>query len=507
MLEQVFLVRQEVEKYNMFTVIKSLPPQELNLSNIGNRMEFSYQKTYNIFQALLNYLLELVPDLDPKVTKIESIDFDKLSVDKYRLHLVKNAIVFQAFNYGLTSPNPSLEAFSNDHFTSKSTLNRKMSNFRIFLKNFGLKVSNSTLEIKGEEKNIRWMAYFVYWQVYHGLEWPFSFVQEDNIKKVISDADIHFDNPIAGLQLEYLLAISQIRITKRCYIKDMGKFNEVFEDNDIGGPILKPESYTLVPIDALSEENKFVNLFKEVVFEAGETDSDKPINLNFKINSKFYAIVYRFVDFLKERYNDDMSVYHNQRILTNIMTFVTREIIFYYIMSPDSLVRWSHYDDSPEDTKEYTSLYQDIYEFFSNVDPEKYTGVYNAAENIARDLFKVLPSYISTIKESDIIHVKLLADPGNPIEAVISRNIRSLDFAEIVPVTTFENVDVLITTLDIYPTKEELDKYPENLVVMPWDISSTRSDYIYLMIRLNKIYVAKLKAKVDKMKKKRKKAK
>ncbi len=50
MLEQVFLVRQEVEKYNMFTVIKSLPPQELNLSNIGNRMEFHTKKLTIFFR-------------------------------------------------------------------------------------------------------------------------------------------------------------------------------------------------------------------------------------------------------------------------------------------------------------------------------------------------------------------------------------------------------------------------------------------------------------------------
>lgn len=75
MLEQVFLVKQDVEKYRMLTVIKSLPPQELNLSNISNRMQFTYQKTYNIFQALLEDIMDVAPDMDPKVTKIESIDF------------------------------------------------------------------------------------------------------------------------------------------------------------------------------------------------------------------------------------------------------------------------------------------------------------------------------------------------------------------------------------------------------------------------------------------------
>lgn len=106
MLEQIFLVKQDVEKYRMLTVIKSIPPREVNLSNISNRLEFTYQKTYNIFQALLEDLADVAPDIDASDTKIESIDFSKVSIDTYRLYLVKNSIVFQAFNYGLLNVNP-----------------------------------------------------------------------------------------------------------------------------------------------------------------------------------------------------------------------------------------------------------------------------------------------------------------------------------------------------------------------------------------------------------------
>ncbi|TGD22805.1 hypothetical protein EGT49_07720 [Companilactobacillus suantsaicola] len=296
MLEQIFLVKQDVEKYRMLTVIKSLPPREVNLSNISSRLQFTYQKTYNIFQALLEDFVEVAPDIDSSDTKIESIDFSKISIDTYRLYLVKNSVVFQAFNYGLTSANPSFESFSNDHFTSKSTLNRRMSKFRAFLKNFGLKISNSTLEIKGNEKN-------------------------------------------------------------------------------------------------------------------------------------------------------------------------------------------------------YTDLYKDVYTFFSNVDQNEFPGIYNAAELISKDLYQVLPSYISTIRQEDIIKVKVLIDPGNQAAEVVLRNIRTLGFVEVVPSDVFDDVDVLITSLDVLPLDIEKKKYPENLKVISWDISSTRPDYIWLLIQLNQIYVKKLKEK------------
>lgn len=243
MLEQIFLVKQDVEKYRMLNVIKSLPPREVNLSNISSRLQFTYQKTYNIFQALLEDFTEVAPEIDPSDTKIESIDFSKISVDTYRLYLVKNSVVFQAFNYGLTSANPSFESFSSDHFTSKSTLNRRMSKFRAFLKNFGLKISNSTLEIKGNEKNIRWMAYYVYWYTYHAQEWPFSLIQENSIDQIISKAGLTFDNPIVHFQLKYFLAISRIRIIKRNYIEELPYYDVVFSDQTLGKDILTHDDY------------------------------------------------------------------------------------------------------------------------------------------------------------------------------------------------------------------------------------------------------------------------
>ncbi|WP_048699356.1 helix-turn-helix domain-containing protein [Companilactobacillus heilongjiangensis] len=432
MLEQIFLVKQDVEKYRMLTVIKSLPPREVNLSNISSRLEFTYQKTYNIFQALLEDLADVTPDIDPADTKIESIDFTKISIDTYRLYLVKNSIVFQAFNYGLTSANPSFESFSNEHFTSKSTLNRRMSQFRAFLKNFGLKISNSTLEIKGNEKNIRWMAYYVYWYTYHGQEWPFSLIQENSIDQIIGRTGITFNNPIVHFQLKYYLAISRIRLIKRNYIEDLPYYSDVFGDQNLGEDILTHEDYPIVPVKALDNENKLVNLFRKTAFQPSDTAFEQPINANARINPKFYALVYHFIDFLKEHYHDDMTVYHDQRTLKHIMTYVTRDVVFYYIMAPYSLMHLdTMYMSDSEQT--YTDLYKDIYTFFSNIDQNEFPGIYNAAELISRNLFQVLPSYISTIRAEDIIKVKVLIDPGNQAAEVVLRNIRTLAFVEIVP--------------------------------------------------------------------------
>jgi len=150
-----------------------------------------------------------------------------------------------------------------------------------------------------------------------------------------------------------------------------------------------------------------------------------------------------------------------------------------------------------DDQQTYTDLYKDIYAFFSNVDQNEFPGIFNAAELISQNLYQVLPSYISTIRAEDVIKVKVLIDPGNQAAEVVLRNIRTLAFVDIVPSEVYTDVDVLITSLDVLPLDIEKKKYPANLKVIAWDISSTRPDYIWLLIQLNQIYVKKMKEKID----------
>ncbi|WP_334332152.1 hypothetical protein [Companilactobacillus sp. HBUAS59544] len=346
------------------------------------------------------------------------------------------------------------------------------------------------------------MAYYVYWYTYHAQEWPFSLIQENSIDQIIDKAGIKFDNPIVHFQLKYFLAISRIRLIKRNYIEELPYYNVVFENQNLGEDILTHEEYPIVPLDALINENKLINLFRKTAFQPSDTAFVQPINQNTRINPKFYALVYHFIDFLKEHYHDDMSVYHNQKTLKHIMTYVTRDIVFYYIMAPYSIM---HLDTMYAEGNEqnFTDLYKDVYTFFSNVDQNEFPGIYNAAELISKDLYQVLPSYISTIRQEDIIKVKVLINPGNQAAEVVLRNIRTLGFVEVVPSNVFDDVDVLITSLDVLPLDIEKKKYPENLKVISWDISSTRPDYIWLLIQLNQIYVKKLKEKKDSNKKKK----
>ncbi|MQS45719.1 helix-turn-helix domain-containing protein [Companilactobacillus mishanensis] len=497
MLETVFLGKQDVEKYRMLTVIKTLPESQLNLSTIGNRLDFTYQKTYNIFQALLDDIFDINPQLRKKSSKIESIEFDQISVDEYRLFLFKNSIVFQAFDYGFTNSNPTFENFSNSHFTSKSTLNRRMSNFRKLLKNFGLKISNTTLELKGDEKNIRYLAYYVYWYTFHGLEWPFKLVQEDTVRSIVSRDDNPTYSPVTALQLEIIVAISRIRLIKHRYLDNMVGFDEAFENNKLGKEIITREDYSIVPMDKLDSENKYLNLFKDFIFLPSPYTYENRIDLTDEINPKFYDLTNKFFDELRDKYGANFRIASDSGSVKSLAYSILRVIVKYYVIAHEAPIRMGQYTRSPQDFKTLTSIYQNIYDFYSNISLEEFGGIKTSSESIAHDLYKIMINHIMAVRESDMLHIKVLVDSGNPVAGLIYHNLSALEFIKVVPNTEYENVDILITTLDVFPDYEGREKYPDDMIVIPWNSTAVRSEYIYLLVRLYRIYTEKLQKNFD----------
>lgn len=498
MLETVFLGKQDVEKYQMLTVIKSLPKIQLNLSTIGNRLHFTYQKTYNIFQALLDDIFDFNPALQKKSAKIESIEFDKISIDRYRLFLFKNSIVFQAFEYGFTNANPTFENFSNSHFTSKSTLNRRMSNFRKLLKNFGIKISNTTLELKGDEKNIRWLAYFIYWYTFHVLEWPFRIVQQDAVDKIVSRDDNPPYNPVMKLQMEILVAISRIRLIKHRYLDTMSGYNEVFGNKTIGKELITREDYSIVPMDKLDNENKLLNTLKDFTFLPSRFLFPKIPSAQDIADQRFVYLAYKFIDFLKDKYGDNFRITNDPEALGKLADDIIHDITFYHIFAHEAPIKLGSYTRSPADFKTLTSIYVNIYDFFDGLTDPEFQAISNSAESIAHDLYKVLINHIMAVSDDDMLHVKVIVDSGNPVSGLILHNLMSMEFIKIVTNAEYDDVDILITTLDIFPDYEGRDKYPDDLIVIPWNSTAVRTDYIYLLVRLYQIYTDKLQRNFEK---------
>lgn len=162
--EEMFFSKADSEKFRMFRVLNTLDDQSFTLNDIGTQMNMSYQKTYNIYQGLLDDMGLIDPSIKYEKINKKDITSDSFPVpiDMYRLFLLKESIVFQAFDYAFQTQKPAIDEFCNAHFISKSTLLRKMAPLRKHMKQYGITISTTNLKFEGDERCIRFFLFCIY---------------------------------------------------------------------------------------------------------------------------------------------------------------------------------------------------------------------------------------------------------------------------------------------------------------------------------------------------------
>ncbi|MFD1465806.1 helix-turn-helix domain-containing protein [Lapidilactobacillus mulanensis] len=126
------------------------------LTEIASVLKLSYQQTYNTYKDLLLDLNDIDPDREIMSSKMKEVVSQQsdISVDVYRLYLLRKSIAFQALNYAATTKNTDMAAFTNQYFISKSTLIRKLDKLRVLLRRYDINLSITTLKLSGSELKI-----------------------------------------------------------------------------------------------------------------------------------------------------------------------------------------------------------------------------------------------------------------------------------------------------------------------------------------------------------------
>lgn len=116
-----------------------------------------------------------------------------------------------------------LLTYSDEHFISLSTIKRRLSQIRQILAIYHLKVKNKggTIEIIGEEKQIRLLAYTFFWLMYKGGVWPFKTITKEKaiaVQKAIYGSVIENWSFTNNEQMLTIIAINIIRYRKGYYL-------------------------------------------------------------------------------------------------------------------------------------------------------------------------------------------------------------------------------------------------------------------------------------------------
>lgn len=213
---ELFLERADWLKYQLYVVLSRPYVKDVTITDLAVMMNSKYQPTYNIFQELLDDLVDLSgePRENVRTAMLAGVDLP-LSLDAYRANLVQNSLVYRLVDYVIKSPSPSASQFCDQEFVSRSTISRKLKPLNALLKQYGLKFKLAKFAFDGNEINIRYFLFTMYWWAYRGTTWPFASVDRKQLEEEFEAITIVPDRPLTHLQQLYFLAIGHLRVGKQ----------------------------------------------------------------------------------------------------------------------------------------------------------------------------------------------------------------------------------------------------------------------------------------------------
>ncbi|WP_313631010.1 helix-turn-helix domain-containing protein [Enterococcus devriesei] len=166
-----------------FRIFKNLAGQTTGIypyRDLAAQTQLSYQQYYKLLQELDHDLLEsgliktslIVPNTGISTEKMA------LSIDEYRLHLLKSSLSFQFMQALLLKPTLGLENFLQQNYISRATISRKMQPMIKYLAKYQLKINFQKFRLEGNEIAIRLAFFYLFWLGYRNLFWPFDVAKE-----------------------------------------------------------------------------------------------------------------------------------------------------------------------------------------------------------------------------------------------------------------------------------------------------------------------------------------
>ncbi|WP_407893121.1 helix-turn-helix domain-containing protein [Lacticaseibacillus sp. N501-2] len=223
---ELFLERADWLKYQLYAVLARPYVKDVTITDLAVMLNSKYQPTYNVFQELLDDLVDLsgVPRENVRTAMLAGVDLP-ISLDAYRANLVQHSLVYHIIDYMIKSPSPSPNQFCDQEFVSRSTISRKVKPLNDLLKQYGLKLKLAKFTFEGSEVNIRYFLFTMYWWAYRGIVWPFPTVDRAQLESEFDAISIVEDRPLTHLQQLYFLAISHLRVGKQARIKPTESLN------------------------------------------------------------------------------------------------------------------------------------------------------------------------------------------------------------------------------------------------------------------------------------------
>lgn len=501
LFEKTILEKAEYQKFVMFRILKSFEGSSYTIIDIANEMKISYQQTYNILQELLEDIQNF-PDADLKDLNRKKIMSSKkipLSIDMYRLFLLKRSPVFQFIDYVFQSGNNiNVEKFCDEHYISRSTLLRKNASLKLLLAKYKLKISYNELGFIGDEKNIRFFFYCFYWLSYRGIEWPFENIHYYEVAKKLKLEKSELNDPIVTIRTILFWTICRIRIIDGYYVSGMNKFDEIFPDLTQlfdNQEVFTTATFPRLDPSQLITEYKFFDFYRlqSIIFPTtGDNFSSKIYKAQEQQKTPIWYLTQDFMNDVNKHLinqSDDQFLVQNTGLQANLM----RVFFSYYVMNGDYPQFNDFYEDESGINYQNSIIKQLVKTFINQkVKNAEFQPYLQLTEKIINEVSSLLIPYLRYFKANETVKIKLVLESSDLITRDMMTFLGDLSFVQIVPESgDLQNVDVIITTLASLSALYDENEL-QNKIIINWNLDATEAEYFNLYQTLKQEFTKKI---------------
>lgn len=474
----------------MLEVINREKGRSFTINDLAQLLDMSYAKTYNTFQALLEDIdaLSHGERVSHTVATINGTDLG-IPLDCYRLFLLKRSVEFQVFDYAVQSARPNLESFCAQHFISKSTLLRKIASLRHFFETYNINWSTTTLQLKGDEKQIRFILNSIYWVAFHAQEWPFHTVKHDDVVRMRKDIQTQEFDPVTSLQLDMFLGLCRTRVGTGYPMTSMATYQQIFPDqNYFTAPLLEQRMYPTLDKQSLNNENQFLQFYFHIVLSSRENGNESFAELYYylkKIGGIAWDFTHKFFDFLRPyQRNDEPSLNDNHLLVANFArTVVSVLVMTGHRFGLDDFNSAYFLDDS---TSAMSKL---MYKYFDQEtgNPE-FAPLRPYRQELHHNLVLLLAPYLQSVQSDDNVKVYLLTEHNGFYSRVLEIFLHDIGFVHIMAETSDPaDADLIISSLaNPKLLEDELHLDPNKVFI--WYADENSKQYYELYVRLREQY-------------------
>ncbi|MCI2171507.1 helix-turn-helix domain-containing protein [Schleiferilactobacillus perolens] len=477
----------------MLEVINREKGRSFTINDLAQLLEMSYAKTYNTFQSLLEDIEQINHGhrISHTVATINGNDLG-IPVDAYRLFLLKRSVEFQVFDYTVQTAHPNLEAFCAKHFISKSTLLRKIGPLRHFFESFGVNWSTTTLQFRGDEKQIRFVLNVIYWVSFHGQEWPFRHVKMYDVVQMRRALSTRKFDPVTALQLDMFLGVCRMRIATGYPMSAMTTYEKIFPGNNyFTAQLITQDMFPTLDGHSLHNENLFLQFYFHIVLSSREMADSSFSELYFyleKVGGIAWEFTRKFFNFLRPyQRQDEPSLNENHLLVANFARAVV-----------SALVMEGHRFDADDFQPSYflrddnSAMSKLMYQYFDQeTDNPEFTPLRPFRSELHHNLVLLLAPYLQAVKTKENVDVYLLTERSGFYSRVLEIFLHDLGFVHVLPETAEPNdADVIITSLaNPVLLGDEINLDPTKVFV--WYADENSKQYYELYVRLRNQYTSR----------------